>query len=148
MKKAFRSLALLLPMLLSVLTAKANWSDPTVVVSAQRILLGSTLSVDYYNAPSGASLIAYPLKGSAILPAASVSIASTKGTASLTIPQSAGSHGYYVALITGSGSTAKVVSDPVLIVADAVGSGFEMTAGKTAYSRGETISMSFKGAPA
>lgn len=148
MKKLFRITSILLMVFLSVSSVKANWSDPTVVVSAQRILLGSTLSVDYYNAPSGASLVAYPLKGSAILPAASVSIASTKGTASLTIPQSAGSHGYYVALITGSGSTVKVVSDPVLIVADAVGSGFEMTAGKTAYSRGETISMSFKGAPA
>lgn len=130
------------------LMANASWNDPTVVLKKNKVNLGEAFDVAYYNAPANAKVVVYAQKGSVATPDAEQAVAAGKGTVSMTIPTSAGNHGYYVVLCTGSGSTAVKISDEVLILADNQEGKFEMSVDKDIYSRGATITVTLKNAPA
>ena len=128
--------------------ADANWNDPTVVLSQNRVKLNASLKVSYYNAPTGASVVVYNQSATASDAIITQAVTAGKGHATVTVPTSAGAHGYYVALATGSGSSTTLVSEPVLFVADAVGADFKMTTDKAIYSRNGSVSITFENAPA
>lgn len=122
----------------------ANWSDPTVILPTQRVKLGSTISVNYYNAPAGASIAVYPQTGSVSDAVVKKSVTEGKGSATLTIPASAAPHGYNVALVSGTAA----LGEPALLLADAVGEGFTISTDKESYARGGTVNITYTNAPA
>jgi len=147
MKSVVKMTLLLLSTILPS-TVLANWSDPSVVLQSNRIKAGSSFSVAYYNAPASASIAIFPETATVADPISTQSVSEGKGSATLTIPSSALPHGYFVALCTGSGSSATVVGDSVLIVADPIGSGFALSSDKDTYPKGGTMTVTYANAPA
>lgn len=138
----------LFAMMLLPLAVQAKWSDPTLVVKQTQVTLGTAVEMEYYNAPSGASIVIYPQTGSVAAPAVSQTIVAGKGKASVTIPASAGSHGYYATICEGTGTEMKSVSNTVFLVGSAATGEFSLTADKEVYSRSATITINFENAPA
>lgn len=122
----------------------ANWNDPTVILPTQRVKLGSTISVNYYNAPNGASIAVYPQTSSVSDAVVKTAVTEGKGSVSFTIPAGAAPHGYNVALVSGT----TVLGEPALLLADAFGEGFTITTDKESYAKGGTVNVTYTNAPA
>ena len=147
MRRAERILTLGLMLLLLPLTVFANWSDPVVVTEGNKMKLGEAFQVEYYNAPSNAMIVVFPIRGNMDSPSASAPIASGKGSAMMTIPENAGTHVYCAVMCTNKSGSIRVLSDTLFLFAGKQTGLFEMTPDKDAYIKGATITVNYKNAP-
>ena len=146
-RRAERILTLGLMLLLLPLTVFANWSDPVVVTEGNKMKLGEAFQVEYYNAPSNAMIVVFPIRGNMDSPSASAPIASGKGSAMMTIPENAGTHVYCAVMCTNKSGSIRVLSDTLFLFAGKQTGLFEMTPDKDAYIKGATITVNYKNAP-
>ena len=133
----------LLALLLSI-SAYGSWNDPTLVLQKNKIKLGETLNVDFYNAPSNAGIAVCTPTGSIASAVLKTSISNGTGEATLTIPETAGKHLFNIVMYTGT----TLLSEPVYVLVDNTESTFSMSTNEKAYTTGADITITYKNAPA
>lgn len=121
----------------------ADWTKPIVVVEKTQYQLGEQLKVDYYNAPSGASVVIYETTADFKSPTFTKSLSSTKGSVSFTLPGGTTAYAFKVAMCTPT----ETLCEPVSVIVDAHGKPLEMSKSVVHSAAKAKFAVTLKNAP-